>query len=108
MAIKTLHIVDGESAGGSLRQAGFGTKANILRWRDALYTGPVQRGMTLRQLSRSRSRFWTGKNPTDFETRDATLAHHVDDGESVLWFGATSPGQLSLAQSFAWFAHRSP
>ena len=107
MAIKTLHIVDGESAGGSLRQAGFGTKANILRWRDALYTGPVPRDMTLRQLSRLRSRFWTGKSATDFDTRDAALAHHVDYGEIVLWFGATSLCQLSLAQLLAWFDEHS-
>jgi hypothetical protein len=28
MTIKTLHIVDGESTGGSLRQAGFGKKGD--------------------------------------------------------------------------------
>src|SRR2546422_11602165 len=39
--------------------AGFRKNGEILPWRDALYTGPVPRGLTLRQLSRLRSRFWT-------------------------------------------------
>jgi Domain of unknown function (DUF1835) len=94
--IKTLHIVDGESTGGSLRQAGLGRKGDILRWRDALSTGPVPRGLTLRRLSRLRSRFWTGKSATEFDKRDATLTHHAEYDEVVLWFGATSICQLSL------------
>jgi hypothetical protein len=101
--IKTLHIVDGESTGGSLRQAGFGKNGDILRWRDALYTGPVPRGLTLRRLSRLRSRFWTGKRATEFDKRDATLTHHPEYDEIVLWFGATSICQLSLVQLLAWF-----
>jgi len=103
MAMKTLHIVDGESTGGSLRQAGLGKKGDILSWRDALYTGPVPRGLTLRQLSRLRSRFWTGKSATEFDKRDSTLAHHADYDEVTLWFGATSICQLSLVQLLAWF-----
>ncbi len=101
--MKTLHIVDGESTGGSLRQAGLGKKGDILSWRDALYTGPVPRGLTLRQLSRLRSRFWTGKSATEFDKRDSTLAHHADYDEVTLWFGATSICQLSLVQLLAWF-----
>lgn len=107
MAIKTLHIVDGESTGGSLRQAGFGKKRDILPWRDALYTGPVPRGLTLRRLSRLRSRFWTGKSATEFDKRDATLTHHTEYDEIVLWFGATSICQLSLVQLLAWFDEHS-
>ncbi len=107
MAIKTLHIVDGESTGGSLRQAGFGKKGDILPWRDALYTGPVPRGLTLRRLSRLRSRFWTGKSATEFDKRDATLTHHTEYDEIVLWFGATSICQLSLVQLLAWFDEHS-
>jgi len=107
VAIKTLHIVDGESTGGSLRQAGFGKKGDILSWRDALYTGPVPGGLTLRRLSRLRSRFWTGKSATEFDKRDATLTHHTEYDEIVLWFGATSICQLSLVQLLAWFDEHS-
>src|SRR2546422_4361370 len=90
MAMKVLHIVDGESTGGSLRQAGFRKNGDILPWRDALYTGPVPRGLTLRQLSRLRSRFWTRRSLTEFDRRDAALARHADYEEVVLWFGPTS------------------
>ena len=107
VAIKTLHIVDGESTGGSLRQAGFGKGGAIVPWRDALYTGPVPRGLTLRRLSRLRSRFWTGKSATEFDRRNAALARHDDFDEIVLWFGATSICQLSLTQLLAWFDEHS-
>jgi Domain of unknown function (DUF1835) len=103
MMIRTLHIVDGESTGGSLRQARLGTKRNILSWRDALYSGPVPRDLTLRRLSRLRSRYWTRKSDTEFDGRDATLAHHADYDEIVLWFGPTSICQLSLIQLLHWF-----
>ena len=107
MAIKTLHIVDGESTGSSLRQAGFGRKGDILSWHDALDTGPVPRGLILRRLSRLRSRFWTGKSATEFDKRDATFTHHTEYDEIVLWFGATSICQLSLVQLLAWFDEHS-
>jgi hypothetical protein len=102
---KTLHIVDGESAGGTLRAAGFRRHGEILRWRDALYTGPVSAGLTLRQLSRLRSRFWTnGKSQTELDRRDATLAKQADYDQVVLWFGPDCVQcQLSLMQIFSWF-----
>ena len=46
--MRTLHIVDGESSGGSLR--GFLTKPQILEWRDALYDGPVPGNVSLHKL----------------------------------------------------------
>jgi len=103
MATKLLHIVDGESTGGSLQASGLRKKGDILPWRDALYTGPVPRGLTLRRLSRLRSHFWTGKSTTEFDKRDAALARHADYEEVVLWFGPTSICQLSLVQLLAWF-----
>jgi len=101
--MKTLHIVDGESTGGSLRQAGLGRKGVILSWRDALYSRPVPRGLTLRQLSRLRSRFWIRTKATAFDKRDSALTRHASYDEIVLWFGATSLCQLSLIQLLAWF-----
>src|SRR6266567_5411386 len=103
VAKKLLHIVDGESTGGVLRQAGFHKDGDLLPWRDSLDGGPVPRGLTLRRLSRLRSRFWTGKSTTEFDKRDAALARHADYEEVVLWFGPTSICQLSLVQLLAWF-----
>jgi hypothetical protein len=69
--MKTLHVVDGESAGGTLRGAGFRKNGEILVWRDALKTEPIPPGLTLRHLSRLRSRFWTeGKSAAEFDERD--------------------------------------
>lgn len=105
MSAKTLHIVDGDSTAGTLKAAGFRGKGEILSWRDALYTGPVPAGLTLRQLSRLRSRFWTqGKSATDLDQRDAALARYNRYDNIVLWFGEHCVlCQLSLMQILSWF-----
>jgi len=105
MELNTLHVVDGESTGGTLRVAGFHKDGKILGWRDALYTGPVPAGLTLAQLSRVRSRFWTrGKRQAEFAKRDAVLQTHDDYDKIVLWFGRNCVlCQLSLIQVLSWF-----
>ncbi len=106
MAAKLLHIVDGESTAGSLRLAGLARSGTILSWRDALYEGPVPSRLTLRQMSRVRSRYWTGKSATAFDRRDETLSRFPEYDEVVLWFGGTSLCQLSLVQLLEWFGDR--
>ena len=104
--IRTLHLVDGDSAGGTLRVAGFRQDGKILAWRDALYAGPVPKSLPLRELSRLRSKFWTGgRRTTEFDTRDAVLTHHADYDEIVLWFGSSQCTlcALSLVQLLSWF-----
>jgi hypothetical protein len=104
MGVQLLHIVDGDSTRGTLRQAGFSKNGHILSWRDALYSGPVPQDLTLRQLSRLRSRFWSrGKRTTDFVKRDADVARYGDYDEVVLWFGSDCTlCQLSLVQVLSW------
>ena len=104
--IRTLHIVDGDSAGGTLRVAGFRQDGQILVWRDALYAGPVPKGLPLRELSRLRSKFWTGgRRTTKFDKRDTVLNRHADYDEIVLWFGSSQCTlcALSLEQLLSWF-----
>jgi len=103
--MKTLHIVDGDSTGGSLRRALSARAQDILSWRDALYTGPVPSGLTLRRLSQIRSKFWTsGKSLREFDKRDARLLRYREYDEVVLWFGSNCTlCQLSLAQLLSWF-----
>jgi hypothetical protein len=105
MSAKTLHIVDGDSTAETLKEAGFRGKGEILSWRDALYTGPVPAGLSLRKLSRVRSRFWTnGKRATELDKRDAALAKHGRYESIVLWFGVDCVlCQLSLMQILSWF-----
>ena len=101
---KVQHIVDGESTGGTLRVSGIARSKDILVWKDALYTGPVPAGLTLKQLSRLRSRFWTaGKHSDEFEKRDAHLVKWKEYDQIMLWFGSTSLCQLSLSQILTWF-----
>jgi hypothetical protein len=104
MSAKNLHLVDGDCAGGSLREAGFRKNGEILPWRDALYTGPVPAWLTLRQLSRMRSRFWTkGKSSSEFDKRDAVLAKLAHYDKVALWFGEHCVlCQLSLIQILSW------
>ncbi len=107
MREKTLHIVDGESSGGTLRVSGVAKPKDILRWKDALYTGPVPAGLSLGRLSAIRSRFWTqGRRDDEFEQRNVQLLSWKQYDEVVLWFGSTSICQLSLAQILTWFSER--
>ena len=106
MTKRTLHIVDGDSSGGTLRLAGFRQDGDILSWRDALYSGPVPEGLSLLQLSRLRSKFWTdGRRTTEFEKRDAVLVRQAHYNEIVLWFGSSECTlcALSLVQLLSWF-----
>ena len=108
VARKALHIVDGESTGGSLRASGLAKSKDILRWKDALYTGPVPAGPSLKKLSEIRSRFWTkNKRSDEFEKRNEQLLTYREYDEVVLWFGSPSLCQLSLAQILDWFSQRS-
>jgi hypothetical protein len=51
----TLHITNGDSAAGIMRQAGFA--GEILPWRDVLHEGRVQAHLPLPELSHIRARF---------------------------------------------------
>lgn len=108
MSKTTLHIVDGDSTGGTLRQSSLHRQGEILSWRDALYSGPVSAGLSLRQLSRARSKFWTnGRRSTGFVRRDSVLARYADYDEVVLWFGSgCTLCELSLIQLLSWFGEQ--
>ncbi len=107
MSPKVLHIVDGESTGGTLRVSGLAKGKDTLVWKDALYQGPVPAGLSLKKLSQLRSRFWTeGKRADAFSKRDAQLLAWRNYDEIVLWFGSTSLCQLSLAQILTWFGQQ--
>ena len=103
--VKTLHIVDGDSTGGTLKMSGLARAGDILCWREALYSGPVPAGLSMRQLSRLRSRYFSkGKSPGEFEKRDAALAKHERYEKISLWFGrGCTLCHLSLAQLLSWF-----
>jgi len=99
-----LHVTNGDSAAGILRQTGLAGR--ILPWRDVLHDGPVP-AVGDRELRRVRADFLAGEDPADrdellrwLEQRDRTLAEGRD-GEYVLWFEADLYDQLQLAQILA-------
>ncbi len=108
VALKTLHIVDGQSTGSSLRASGLAKSKDILRWMDALYSGPVPAGLSLKKLSEIRSRFWTNnkRSGDEFEKRNAQLLTYKEYDGVVLWFGPTLLCQLSLVQILTWFSRQ--
>jgi Domain of unknown function (DUF1835) len=108
------HITNGDSAAGTIRQAGLA--GDVLPWRDALHEGPVPRLPTIEELSVVRAEFiareWTPSSTMDvsgeFKDRDRLLRVHTRSSEITLWFEADLYDQLQLLQLLDWFqAHPS-
>ncbi|HTO85095.1 MAG TPA: DUF1835 domain-containing protein [Methylomirabilota bacterium] len=105
----TLHITNGDNAGGLMRQAGF--EGDILPWRDVLHEGPVPAQLSLPELSALRVRFLADKGwgardaiAAAFAARDAQLQSCARYDRIVLWFEHDLYDQLQLLQLLAWFA----
>lgn len=97
-----IHITNGDCAVAVLAKAVAGT---FLAWRDVLHEGPVQAGLSLEELSRSRAQFIAdaGWGPHDqvlkeFAARDAALRRAREHDEIVLWFEHDLYDQLQLMQ----------
>jgi hypothetical protein len=106
-----LHITNGDSAAGTLREAGM--EGEILSWRDVLHDGPVPADLPLPALSQVRADFIAscGRMNADevrrgFAERDAALAASGEEDEVVLWFEHDLYDQLQLIQLLDWFADR--
>ncbi len=98
-----LHVTNGDSAGGSLRQASL--SGGVVEWRDALHDGPVPAGLSPEALCAVRSRFiaeagWGREAEVlaAFTARDAALAAALGHDDVVLWFGHNLSDQLQLLQ----------
>lgn len=104
-----LHITNGDSAAGVMRQAGF--EGEILPWRDVLHEGPVSAELPLTTLSHLRAHFIADKGWAELETvkaqmmaRNRLLASAAGFDRIVLWFEHDLFDQLQLLQLLAWFA----
>lgn len=98
-----LHLTNGESAAGSLRNSG--VPGRVIAWQDVLHEGPVPADLALEKMSDVRAHFLAHSDSrsfpavsASFEERDAALrsAHHV-----VLWFEHDLYDQLQLLQILA-------
>jgi hypothetical protein len=108
--IATLHITNGDSAGGSLRETnlpGAGVPGGVLAWRDVLHEGPVPDDLPEAELRAVRARALAERWHlderqvlADLTARDGSLERH-QEGELVLWFEADLYDQLQLIQVLA-------
>ncbi|HJT57179.1 MAG TPA: DUF1835 domain-containing protein [Ktedonobacteraceae bacterium] len=105
-----LHITNGDSVGGTLRQTGL--PGDILTWKDILHEGPTPTGLSLEQMTAIRAQFLAANAMgtyedilADFVQRDTTLAQFAAHNEVILWFEHDLYDQLQLIQILDWFSH---
>jgi hypothetical protein len=98
-----LNITNGDSAAGTLSEAGI--EGKIISWRDVLHEGPVDSSLSLEELSKQRARFiaerrWDdfARVSGDFAERDRVIQHLDYFDEIVLWFEDDLYDQLQLIQ----------
>jgi len=106
-----LHVTNGDSAAGLIREAGL--SGEILPWRDVLHDGPVPRDLSLAELSRVRASYHASAGGGEFNelaqefiARDSLLERFVEFHELVLWFEWDLYDQLQLSQILDTVAHR--
>jgi hypothetical protein len=105
---RRLNITNGDSAAGTLSEAGI--EGKIVPWRDVLHEGPVDTSLALEQLSKQRARFIAGEDwqdltrvSADFAERDRLLRDLENIDEVVLWFEDDLYDQLQLLQLLDYF-----
>ena len=104
-----LNITNGDSAAGTLSEAGI--EGKIIPWRDVLHEGPVDSSLPLEELSKQRARFIAGRRwddfahvSGDFAERDRMIQHLDYFDEVVLWFEDDLYDQLQLIQLLDFFS----
>ena len=106
---RRLNITNGDSAAGTLSEAGI--EGKIIPWRDVLHEGPVDASLPLEELSEQRARFIAGPGRgelprirKDFAERDRVIRRLDNIDEIVLWFEDDLYDQLQLIQLLDYFA----
>jgi hypothetical protein len=104
-----LNITNGDSAAGTLSEAG--VEGKIIPWRDVLHEGPVDSSLSLEELSKQRARFIAGRRwddfahvSGDFAERDRMIQRLDYFDEVVLWFEDDLYDQLQLIQLLDFFS----
>lgn len=107
--IQRLNITNGDSAAGTLSEAG--VEGKIISWRDVLHEGPVDSSLPLEELSTQRARFIAERRwddfahvSGDFAERDRVLKRLDYFDEVVLWFEDDLYDQLQLIQLLDFFS----
>jgi hypothetical protein len=107
--LRRLNITNGDSAAGTLSEAGIPGK--IIAWRDVLHEGRVDSSLSLEALSRERARFISERGwdefahvSGNFAERDRMIQHLDYFDEVTLWFEDDLYDQLQLIQLLDFFA----
>ena len=105
-----LHIVDGESVAGTLRQSRL--PGRVMIYGDLLYEGPVPAGLEARGWNEVRARFYCDAGYTTMEeasriqlTWQRTLESCSVEEEVVLWTDHRLTDQLILLRVLDWLSH---
>jgi len=102
-----LHITDGESVAGTLRQSGL--PGDVVTYGDLLYEGPVAGGLPPAELREIRARFMADAGYASLddarrylEAADQALERSAQHDETVLWFDHRLSNQLMLIRALDW------
>ncbi len=101
----SLHITNGDSAAGLIRESGLGDE--VLPWRDPMHHGPFPANLGLDDLSALRARYLAGpdaKAADGFRQRDAMLRSAKQFDEVILWFEHDLLDQLQILQVLDWIS----
>src|SRR5438093_4973549 len=107
-----LHITDGESVAGTLRESGIPGVVSI--YGDLMFEGPAPAGLDAETWRETRARFMadTGLRQTLEEARqylkacEDTLTAFSQHEEVVIWLSHTLSNQLILIKVLDWFSRR--
>jgi hypothetical protein len=107
-----LHIHNGESTAGTLKEFGF--PGEHFAFREVLIAGPTPSGLSKDEWRRVRSKFLIAEyelEPDDcersFRTQDGVLRRFTDHEEVILWFEHDLFCQINLIYLLDWFSRQS-
>jgi hypothetical protein len=108
-----LHIADGESVAGTLRESG--VPGEVMIYGDLMYEGPVPAGLGTEGWREARAQFLSGNGGLTLEEArrylrgfEETLGAVAVHGETVLWLDHRLSDQLILIKLLDWFARERP
>ena len=104
-----LHITDGESVAGTLRQSAIPGRVSV--YGDLMYEGPAPAGLDAQAWRETRARFIATVGPATYdkartciEAFEATLAAYTQHDEVVIWLDNKLSNQLILIKVLDWFS----
>ena len=106
-----LHITDGESVAGTLRESGI--PGTVVVYLDLMSEGPTPAGLDAETWRETRARFWAepvfeelDEARRSLKARDDALAAYSQYDEVVMWFDHKLSNQLMLIRALDWLSRQ--